>query len=153
MKLESPLHSAHIQLSRWVAKGACAVLCLAMLMTTKGGSQNVPGSTPRNPAQPIGVPAGGGLDDAPTGDSVEEVRRLRALNADRQKSMVADAIKLLSLVNELNAEIARDNPDTLGPEQLRKVAEIEKLAHNVKDKMSISVRGMTPFQMPPLPRR
>jgi len=153
MKLESPLHSAHFPLIRWVAESACVVLCLALLMAIRGGSQNVPGSTPRNPAQPIGLPPGGGLDDSPTGDSVEEGRRLRALNADRQKSMIADVNKLLSLVNELNAEIARGNPDSLDPAQLRKVAEIEKLAHNVKDKMSISVRGMPPYQMPPIPRR
>jgi hypothetical protein len=153
MKLESPHQSAHIQLSRRVAEAARVVLCLALLMTIRGRSQNAPGPSPHNPAQPIGLPPGSGLDDSPTGDSVEEVRRLRALNADRQKSMVADANKLLSLVNELNAEIARDNPDTLDPEQLHKVAEIEKLAHSVKDKMSISVRGTAPFQMPPLPRR
>jgi hypothetical protein len=153
MKLESPLHSAHIQLSRWVAEAACVVWCLAMLMTIRGGSQNVPGSPPRNPAQPISAPSGGGLDDSPTGDSVEEDRRLRALNEDRQKSMVADANKLLSLVNQLNDEIARGNPDSIDPAQLRKLSEIEKLAHNVKDKMSTSVRGMPPFKMSPIPRR
>ena len=153
MKLESPLYSAHFLLIRRVAEAARVVLCLALLMTIRGDSQNVPGSNPRNPAQPIGLPPGGGLDDSPTGDSIEDGRRLRALNADRQKSMVADANKLLSLVNELNAEIARSNPDSLDPNQIRKVAEIEKLAHNVKDKMSTSVRGTPPFCPPPVPMR
>ena len=56
-------------------------------------------------------------------------------------------------MNELNAEIARSNPDSLDPNQIRKVAEIEKLAHNVKDKMSTSVRGTPPFRPPPVPMR
>ena len=51
-------------------------------------------------------------------------------------------------MNELNAEIARTNPNALTEAQLRKVAEIEKLAHNVKDKMSTSVRGTPAFQPP-----
>jgi|HubBroStandDraft_5_1064220.scaffolds.fasta_scaffold75208_2 hypothetical protein len=153
MKLESPLPSARIPLIRSVAEALCVFLCLALLTTIRSGSQNAPGSNPRLPAQPVGVPPGGGLDDSPAGDSVEEAKRLRALNADRQKSMVADVNKLLTLVNELNAEIARGNPDSLDSSQLRKVAEIEKLAHNVKDKMSLSLRGIAPYQMPLIPHR
>ena len=73
---------------------------------------------------------------------MQDERLLRALNADRQKSMVSDANRLLRLAKELNAEIARTNPDSLSLDQLRKMAEIEKLARNVKEKMSTSVRGM-----------
>ncbi len=72
---------------------------------------------------------------------IDEEKRLRALNADRQKSLVSDTNKLLVLVNELNAEIARSKADALTAEQLRKVAEIEKLARNVREKMSLSVKG------------
>lgn len=147
MKLESPLHSTHIPLFRWVAEAARVALFLALLMTIRGGSQKVLGATQRAPAQPGGLSTGG-LLDSPTEDSVEDERRLQALNAERQKSMVADANKLLSLVNELNEEIVRGNPDSLDSAQLRKVAEIERLAHNVKDKMSTSVRGMPPYRPP-----
>jgi hypothetical protein len=62
--------------------------------------------------------------------------------------MVSDTNKLLKLVNELNAEIGQTNPDSLTPSQLQKVAEIEKLAHNVRDKMSTSVRGAAPLRQP-----
>ncbi len=87
-------------------------------------------------------------------DSVDEEKRLRILNADRQKSLVADTNKLLKLANELNAEIAGANVESLTPAQLRKIAEIEKLAHNVKEKMSTSVRGTPVFQQqsPPILR-
>jgi hypothetical protein len=70
-----------------------------------------------------------------------------------QKSMVSDTDKLLRLVNHLSAEIAHSQPDALTPGELREVAQIEKLAHNVKDKMSTSVRGTAPFRPPPMSRR
>jgi hypothetical protein len=55
--------------------------------------------------------------------------------------MVADTDKLLKLAKELNEEIAHSNAGELSAAQLRKVAEIEKLAHGVRDKMVMSVRG------------
>ena len=61
------------------------------------------------------------------------------------------------LANELDAEISTTNPDTLTPEQLRKVAEIEKLARGVKDKMRISLTTTPIFvdstPTPPFSRR
>ena len=76
---------------------------------------------------------------------------LRSQNADRQKSLVSDTNKLLRLTNELNTEIARTSPDALSDAELRKLAEIEKLAHSVKEKMSTSVRGTPAFRGPQFP--
>jgi len=90
----------------------------------------------------------GEFGDPSGAPSLENERLLRALNADRQKSLVSDTNKLLRLVNELNAEIARANTGSLTPSQVRRVAEIEKLAHNVKEKMSTSVRGTPAFRAP-----
>lgn len=87
------------------------------------------------------------------GNPLDDERVLRALNADRQKSLVSDTNKLLKLVNELDAEIAKSNEDSLTDEQRHKVAEIEKLAHNVKEKMSTSVRGTPPFRPPDIDMR
>ncbi len=90
--------------------------------------------------------------DEPSGanlNPVEEHRLLNALNADRQRAMVSDTTKLLRLVNELNAEVAGKSPQELSPNQLRKVAEIEKLAHSIREKMSYSVRGTAPYRQPP----
>jgi hypothetical protein len=74
------------------------------------------------------------------------------LNAERQKALVADTNKLLKLVRDLDAEIGAANPDSLTPDQLRRIAEIEKLAHSVKEKMSTSVRGTTMDPLDPPPR-
>ena len=72
-------------------------------------------------------------------------------NIERQKSMVSNTNKLLKLAGELNTEISSSNRDSLTPEQLRKVGEIEKLARSVKEKMSTSVGNAPVYQAPPLP--
>jgi hypothetical protein len=104
---------------------------------------------------PLPPPASSPAIDTPAQpndpESLEQERQMRALNADRQKSMVSDTNKLLKLVTELNAEVSNANSDMLSSDQLRKLAEIEKLAHNVKEKMSTSVRGVPSYQPPSPP--
>lgn len=137
----------------------CVIALPAMMMALPSGAQ-----------VPIGgqFPTGGQstqrtVRSAPPGDLEQPIggspgmpgymdRRLRQLNAVQHNSMVSDTDKLLKLVTELNLEISRTNTSTLTPEQLRKVVEIEKLAHNVKDKMRNSVRGAADFdERSPLP--
>lgn len=79
-------------------------------------------------------------------------RRMRAMNIERQKSMVSDADKLLKLARELNGEIENSNPSALTPVQLRKISDIEKLARNVKQKMSVSFTD-GPSDEAPVPRQ
>jgi hypothetical protein len=72
----------------------------------------------------------------PAGDVSHDQRRLTQLNAIRQKSIRDDAAKLLRLAQELNASISNSGP-TLSPEErMHRAAEIEKLAKQVKTKMS-----------------
>jgi hypothetical protein len=66
-------------------------------------------------------------------------RRMNALNVARQKEMISDADKLLKLARELNDEIAAKGAASLTDDQLRRIAEIEKLAHSVKEKMADGV--------------
>jgi hypothetical protein len=100
--------------------------------------QNIPNSRPQ-----------GGLGGIMETDPTFAEKRLRAMNADRQKSMVSDADKLVKLARQLDAEIASNPTDELTTEELRKVAEIEKLAHNVKSKMAQSF-GLGPQVRPSL---
>ena len=76
-------------------------------------------------------------------------KRMRLLNAERQKSLISDTEKLLKLARELNNEVSENDSTSMNDAQLRKVAEIGKLAHNVKEKMSYSVGGF-PDQITPL---
>jgi hypothetical protein len=129
-------------------------LLLALILALPCAAQN---TTPTNGAQSSthGFHPVQDVDDMAPGaadDPLYAERRLRQLNLAQHKAMVADTDKLVKLANELNAEIGRTNPGLLTPEQLRKVAEIEKLAHSVKDKMRMSVQGVPGFQIPsPLP--
>lgn len=82
-----------------------------------------------------------GFNVGPDLDPMLAEKRMRALNADRQKSMISDADKLLKLARQLDTEIASNPTDELTPEETRKVAEIEKLARSVKTKMAQSFAG------------
>ena len=140
---------------RSIRKLGQVAVCVLLVMlvglaaeSTAANGQQRPGF-PQTPVQP----AAGVDNDTPGGNSPEIEKMLRSQNADRQKSLVSDTNKLLRLTNELNAEIARTAPDALSDDQLRKLAEIEKLAHNVKEKMSTSVRGTPAFRPGPFPNQ
>jgi hypothetical protein len=85
-----------------------------------------------------------------------------ARNIDRQKALVADTNRLLKLASELNDEVNGAHSGALTDSQLIKVAEIEKLAHSVREEMCASMLGappkmlgpsMDPAPMIPLPHR
>jgi hypothetical protein len=132
---------------RWDGRGAWLAFGLLLLsvlpVSAQFGAQQQPGMIRQRGQQ---VQAADGFDQ--TG-SVQEEKQLRLLNAERQRTMVADTDKLLRLAKELDSEVGAADTETLTPAQLRKLAEIEKLAHNVREKMSTSVRG-TPVFGPPI---
>ncbi len=76
-------------------------------------------------------------------------KRLRLLNVERQKEIVSDTARLLQLAQELNAEVAGKEASGMTAEDLRKVAEIGKLAKSVKQKMSFGV-GSSPSLLDPI---
>jgi len=91
-------------------------------------------------------------DDSPFQSETRfDEKRLRQLNLERQKQMVADSARLLQLARELNEEITGDSP--LTDAQSRKVAEIGKLASRVKERMTFTAGGYsTPLKSPLNPR-
>lgn len=93
-----------------------------------------------------------GMSDGLDSDPVWNAKRVRALNADRQKSMVSDAEKLVKVARQLDAEVASNSKDELTPQELHKVAEIEKLARSVKSKMALSFTGGPLLQGQPAQR-
>jgi hypothetical protein len=131
---------------RWARRA----LVLTAMLVVCGSLQEAPSAGLRTPAtaqwSESGLAPGGefGLSDP-----AREQKRLRAINVERQKSMAADTERLLNLVRELNDEVEKNHPDTLTPSQLRRVAEIERLAHRVKEKMSYSYMGGPVFHEPP----
>lgn len=117
----------------------------AWCQTTGSGSGTTPGTTQ-------GTGSGGGRlgpltgqggipvtsvpseSDTPISPQTEE-EQAKMRNADRQKQLVADTQRLLSLANELKADVDKSTKDTLSLDVIRKADEIEKLAHTVKEKM------------------
>jgi hypothetical protein len=92
-----------------------------------GGLQTTPPSGITMPSGQVGP------DANPSPQMEEEQAKMRAV--DRQKQLVNDTQKLLALANELKVQVDKSNKDTLSLDVIRKADEIEKLAHNVKEKM------------------
>jgi hypothetical protein len=53
----------------------------------------------------------------------------------QQKQLADDTAKLLTLANELKAELDKSNKDTLSLSVIKKAEAVEKLAHKVRDEM------------------
>jgi hypothetical protein len=83
-----------------------------------------------------------GVDEPPyANDPLERERQqklAKARNNDRQKQLVADTNKLLSLAKELKEEVDKSNADTLSVDVVKKAGEMEELAKSVKDRMRAS---------------
>jgi hypothetical protein len=127
-----------------------AMLIAFSLILPLGGAQSHVGGLPQPIGQSVGDSPLGGLNNGNL-DDPDQSRRIRMLNAERQKSLVADTVKLLKLANEVNAVMVKEDASAPTQAELRKVADIEKLAHNVKEKMKITVIGTPIYRNPSLP--
>lgn len=99
------------------------------------------GGTVSNPSGiPAGIPTGLPTLDAP-GETDPEVRarmehqREKLVNDDRHKRLAADVDKLVQLTNELKVDVDKTNKDELSIDVIKKAQEIEKLAHDVQNRM------------------
>jgi hypothetical protein len=122
----------------FVASLLAPLLVIALVLAAGSGRSQSSGHTVFAPPR-IDQPTGFGVptvvsNNAPV-DPVAAERRRAAVNAKRQKQMVADSEKLLKLARELNDEVEADGSGPFTSEQLEKLNRIEKLARNVKEKM------------------
>lgn len=60
-------------------------------------------------------------------------------NSERKKQIADDTTKLLQLATQLKTEVDKTTKDTLSLNVIRKAESIEKLAHDVKEKMKVTV--------------
>jgi hypothetical protein len=72
-------------------------------------------------------------------DQQQKKQDFEAANAARKKQISADSVKLLKLATDLKADVDKTDKDTLSVGVIRKADEIEKLAHDVKEKMKLTV--------------
>ncbi len=131
--------------ARRYACAAALILGAVLLFALPSGGQ-APASTNNGSQLPRRIPAPRDVDQSPLdsvgiGTPVFYEKRLQMLNAAQHQAMVADTDRLLKLVADLNSQINSSKTNELSADQLRMVADIEKLAHSVKDKMRMSVRS------------
>jgi hypothetical protein len=93
--------------------------------------------SPKLPPEVVRVPDA--IDQSKINDHQAEKQNFDAANAARKKEIADDSSKLLKLATDLKAEVDKTNKDTLSLSVIRKADAIEKLAHNVKEKMKLSI--------------
>ena len=112
-------------------KALLLMVLLFWLMAALPGSS----SSLQEPAQQPGPP----LAQPPTPEDQEGARVVKDMakkrNQERQAELKRDADKLLQLSTELKQYVDKSNPNTLSLDVIKKAEAIEKLAHNVKEKM------------------
>lgn len=89
------------------------------------------------------------MSDAADIDSVVAARRQQVQKAEIRQSIAADSTRLVQLAQELSDQIRQEHPETLTQVELKKYAEIGKLAHRLKSEMK--TYGTAAPQIQPLP--
>ena len=86
---------------------------------------------------PLGAPRRFGTSPLDFGlaDQSMDAHRLVVLNHERQKRLASDTDTILKLAHELEEENRQSDSAEWTPQQLRKLAEIEKLARSVRERM------------------
>ena len=72
-------------------------------------------------------------------DQQAKRRSYDAANMERKRQLTEDSALLLRLAGELRDEIANVSRDAEGVTLMRKIEEIERIAHNVQQKMKLTV--------------
>ena len=113
-----------------------AIVLLPVCSVRLSGGQMFPGQQPTVPGRLPGTPKSGMPGDEPNPlDPHREEQQAKLRNDDRQKRLVADTDKLLALATDLKAQVDKSTKNTLSVDVIKKAEEIEKLAHNVKERM------------------
>ena len=71
----------------------------------------------------------------------ERFKGFAAANLERRKQISEDTARMMKLATELKDELAQAADDSLTPGLISKLAEIEKLARGVKEKMKLIAGG------------
>ena len=120
----------------WSQQIPCSGAPCMSLPSTSSTGQSVPGGGRSGSQSQTQQPASPNLREPESPlDSRLEQGQAKMRNLDRQKKLVDDTTRLVSLANELKADVDKSNKDTLSLDVIRKADEIEKLAHSVKEKM------------------
>ncbi len=114
----------------FVVGGALSAALFAGISTTRAQVIQQPQGTQ------TGAPHISDVDPAlPAASSRQEQMRLRLAEDERHRRMVDDADKLLELITELRSDVDKSTKYETSVDAIKKAAEIEKLAHDVRERM------------------
>ena len=122
------------QRSFWIVALAIAAFVVAAPLGSHGLWQN---SVPHLPPELNRIPDNNQANEI--NSQKDQKQSFEAANAERKKQIADDSEKLLKLATELKSEVDKTNKDTLSIGVIRKADAIEKLAHDVKEKMKLTV--------------
>lgn len=140
---ENEIHLKHLRHRIW--RGfACAFLI--SVAPIAGSAQNAKAAGNARSADRANLTASA---NTPAGASAQAGQRnqktgqqdLDTPGATRQKQIADESTQLLALAMDLKMEVDKTNRDMLSIAVIRKANEIEKLAHNVKDKLKQTAGG------------
>jgi hypothetical protein len=108
------------------------------------GAQQTPPSgqqqaTSSPPAHGQGPGPASNASPQPVSSLKSETGNSDAANTDRKKQIADEGANLLKLATDLKAEVDKTTKDTLSLNVIRKADQIEKLAHDVKEQMKVTV--------------
>ena len=119
-----------------------SAVSLSGMATAQRGAQRTQPSSTNQPITPPNTTQPGILPPLDTPGSMDggirarmEEGRVKSANDDRHKRLATDVDKLVSLTNELKADLDKASKDELSLDVIRKAQEIEKLAHDVQNRM------------------
>lgn len=117
----------------YVRMTALLVLALAIPTPAVHGGQAVPPASSPFPDSSVR----GGREERERDPNAERMQEQAAKgrNAERQRRLVADTEKLLSLATELKQDVDKTDKNTMSVDVIKKAEEIEKLARSVKERM------------------
>lgn len=120
-------------------RNGCIRIVALLMLASAAGTPSVHGAQAIPPTNSPLPDSSGKLgreqrDREPDLERMQE-QAAKARNTDRQKRLVADTEKLLSLATELKQDVDKTDKNTLSVDVIKKADEIEKLAHSVKERM------------------
>jgi hypothetical protein len=113
------------------------VTALAILLGACAGTGT---AMQNNMPAPFGGPTTGRRGQPDDFRHLMEAQRLRMANTERQKQMTREAAQLLDVASDLQHEAQSSGSNATEQEMLRQIDTIEKLAHNVKERMKGATR-------------
>jgi len=121
---------------------AASLAALVALSAMAGSGQQAP--PPRTP-HPILLPEANHLPDVNDQMVMKEQNAKKkdfaAANAERKRQMDDESTKLLILAKDLKAQMDKLDGSSLPPRAVREAEVIELLAHDLKEKMKLTVGG------------